>query len=574
MIGLLAPIGAASATPTERTVENECFIRGAYQAFLGRDATDTEQADWVAELAGGAPRTALAEDLANSDEWLGVMVTDLYQQALDRDPDANGRAHWIGQLRGGAMVNQVATLIYGSGEYYNRVGGTPEGFVNSLYQRILVRPADAAGRNYWIGQIEARGRGGVAAEFFASRESRTDRVWMLFQRLLGRTPDAAGRQYWVEQLLTVNDVRLAVHLASSSEFFNRSQQTCGDPIEVATEALPEATVGVAYQATLEAIGGTGEYTWEADGLPEGLSLSGDQISGTPTTAGEATVTVTVTDGFQTVDRTLGLTVQDVPAEVRIFMTSLPPASTNQPYEADLVAFGGTGDYTWDAEGLLPGLAVDGDQITGTPTGGGNVEVTLTVDDGETTDSVVLVLDGRLAPEVQIDPFGSIPANQLVSREISGRFGTPPYTFSATGLPPGVTMGAASWHDGPHGYPQAAGLYNMTFTVTDALGRTGTLTRSWRIHPELIILNDSLPRATVGEPYAVTLEATGGTGTYSWSALPVQSGGPTLPPGFSISGDQLVGTPTAGGVGTHQVRIRVMSGGGNGITKILPLVIER
>ncbi|MEI5674904.1 MULTISPECIES: ExeM/NucH family extracellular endonuclease [unclassified Nocardioides] len=42
-------------------------------------------------------------------------------------------------------------------------------------------------------------------------------------------------------------------------------------------------------------GGTAPLTWEATGLPAGLSLDGDRITGTATATGTATVTLTVTD---------------------------------------------------------------------------------------------------------------------------------------------------------------------------------------------------------------------------------------------------------------------------------------
>lgn len=73
-----------------------------------------------------------------------------------------------------------------------------------------------------------------------------------------------------------------------------------------TPALPPLTVtapgnqiGVLGQEitpiTLSATGGTAPYTWSAAGLPDGVTLTGDTISGSPTTVGTATVTVTAED---------------------------------------------------------------------------------------------------------------------------------------------------------------------------------------------------------------------------------------------------------------------------------------
>jgi hypothetical protein len=63
-----------------------------------------------------------------------------------------------------------------------------------------------------------------------------------------------------------------------------------------TVSLPTGTVGVEYETTLAASGGTSPYTWSVTGsLPPNLSLSGQEISGMPTTAGTVTITLTVTD---------------------------------------------------------------------------------------------------------------------------------------------------------------------------------------------------------------------------------------------------------------------------------------
>lgn len=72
--------------------------------------------------------------------------------------------------------------------------------------------------------------------------------------------------------------------------------TC--PVTVTTTSLPAADTGQPYDAVLTATGGTGPLTWSVAGgsLPSGLSLSGQgEISGTPTTAGDSSVTVQATD---------------------------------------------------------------------------------------------------------------------------------------------------------------------------------------------------------------------------------------------------------------------------------------
>jgi sugar lactone lactonase YvrE len=74
------------------------------------------------------------------------------------------------------------------------------------------------------------------------------------------------------------------------------------PLEVTTTWIPPATVGQTYQQQVAASGGVPPYRWSGSGLPEGLGLTvtSGTISGTPTTPGDANLTVEATDAVGTV----------------------------------------------------------------------------------------------------------------------------------------------------------------------------------------------------------------------------------------------------------------------------------
>ncbi|XVV06891.1 S8 family peptidase [Actinosynnema sp. CA-248983] len=65
----------------------------------------------------------------------------------------------------------------------------------------------------------------------------------------------------------------------------------------------------------------------------------------------------------------------------------------------------------------------------------------------------------------------------VNLTVTASGGTPPYTFSFTGLPAGLT-GASNGT--VSGTPTTAGTYNVTVTVTDSASRTGSATFTWTI----------------------------------------------------------------------------------------------
>jgi Protein kinase domain/PASTA domain len=85
------------------------------------------------------------------------------------------------------------------------------------------------------------------------------------------------------------------------------------PLRIKTRGLPSATVGVPWSATLIATGGESHYTWSLGDHPAWVTLDGDTLSGTPSAAGEVTVTAIVADNADGhASKAFTLTVNPVP----------------------------------------------------------------------------------------------------------------------------------------------------------------------------------------------------------------------------------------------------------------------
>ncbi|MHB8190004.1 MAG: G1 family glutamic endopeptidase, partial [Ferrimicrobium sp.] len=69
------------------------------------------------------------------------------------------------------------------------------------------------------------------------------------------------------------------------------------PLTITTSSLPNATVLASYSAQLSAAGGNGAYRWSATGLPSGVGIGATDgvIGGSPTSATDASIVVTVAD---------------------------------------------------------------------------------------------------------------------------------------------------------------------------------------------------------------------------------------------------------------------------------------
>lgn len=202
------------------------YVRATSRTFLGRDPAPTELAQHAVAIDAAAMTSAEhTRSLSQSLEWIGLTIDDLYRRALGRTADDAGRRYWRDLVVGGMRITDVGALFYGSDEFHASNGGTDEGFVDGLYRELLHRAPEAAGAAHWQDQLRSGiSRVAVAASFYASPESRRDRVTTLYEAVLERAPDSDGLRYWVDALLRLDDVALAAFLAASEEYFHGAQR--------------------------------------------------------------------------------------------------------------------------------------------------------------------------------------------------------------------------------------------------------------------------------------------------------------------------------------------------------------
>lgn len=132
----------------------------------------------------------------------GPYVDLLYQTLLGRPADAAGRAHWVASLAAGARREDVAGRLTASPEANHGHN------VELVYRTALGRGADPAARDFWGARLDAgeplgRVQVGVLASAEAhARAGGTDAGWVdaLYRAALGRGADVAGRDHFVARL--------------------------------------------------------------------------------------------------------------------------------------------------------------------------------------------------------------------------------------------------------------------------------------------------------------------------------------------------------------------------------------
>lgn len=222
----VAASGSSRSAPTPKyaTSTTKYVGSGVWDA-LDRLATTQDYDRWAAKLEKGGTRAEFAADLFRQREWSEGVVFDIYDQVLIREPDAGGLAYWTNKLQSGFRSANLAAALYASNEFYEGAGGTPQAYVDLTYISILQRPADAAGKAFWVSRLEAgQPRSVIARNFWLSTESNARRVGKLYGRFLLRNPDPAARTSWSKRLITEDDKVLAAALVASDEYYRWSQR--------------------------------------------------------------------------------------------------------------------------------------------------------------------------------------------------------------------------------------------------------------------------------------------------------------------------------------------------------------
>lgn len=292
------------------------------------------------------------------------------------------------------------------------------------------------------------------------------------------------------------------------------------PFAVAVPASQNSTVGVAVSLPLTITGGSGSLTWTGGAsLPAGLTLStAGIITGAPTGAATTSVTLTATDTkalastnpnvFASQTFTFTWTVFARPTVgspgnqvlTTGMQTTFQLATTCPNAPCSYAVLNAPAGISINASGLVTVA------ITGVAQTFGNVTLTVTDKAGAVVSTAPFTLTVNAAPSFTDPGTITTPAGTATSVNFAGQVtgGTGPLTFSATGLPAGLSMSAAGVVTGtPTGSGTTTGV---VLTVRDANGVADTTAAfSWVV--------GGPPSA----PLNVKVVNGDGTTTVSWTA---------------------------------------------------------
>ncbi len=260
---------------------------------------------------------------------------------------------------------------------------------------------------------------------------------------------------------------------------------------ITSAATATATLGQAYTYTITAI--NAPTSFGATNLPAGLSLNPATgvISGTPTTPGSTTITLSASVAGVTGNQTLTLTVKrQVPV---ITSAATVTATVRQAFNYAITAT--NEPTTFGSVGLPTGLSLNPTTgvISGTPTTPGSTTITLSAsNDGGTGNQTLTLTVKRQIPVITSALTVLATPHQPFTYTITAI--NEPASFGASDLPAGLSLNPATGMIS--GTPTIPSTTTIIISASND-GGTGNQTLTLYIHTPLHALQAYLKASTTG-----------------------------------------------------------------------------
>ncbi len=206
--------------------KNNGFVHRVTRDLLFRFETAPNVALYGSQIGTGTiTRAQFVHGLMDTDEYRGLDVDRAFTRFLRRSVDPGGRTYWINSIKGGKELWRFRAQLFGSNEYFTKAGGTNGAYLDHVYQDVLGRVPDAAGRAYWVAKLDGGAdRGSVALQFINTSEFRHVVIDDQFLRFLDRKATPSEVTTWTTTLATspTGEQDLIASLAASTAYFDRT----------------------------------------------------------------------------------------------------------------------------------------------------------------------------------------------------------------------------------------------------------------------------------------------------------------------------------------------------------------
>jgi hypothetical protein len=156
---LTSGLQGAGSDYTDLQVEG-AWLKAVYRDVLKREASQADLVFWLRNMEAGVTMQQVAYSVVQSAERYDRLVKDYFRRYLHRaaDPSSQSIAGFVNQLVNGVRRETVIASLLASEEYFNFVGRTRAGFVNTIWADVLGpgRTPDPTSFNFWSNQANVR----------------------------------------------------------------------------------------------------------------------------------------------------------------------------------------------------------------------------------------------------------------------------------------------------------------------------------------------------------------------------------------------------------------------------------
>jgi hypothetical protein len=338
--------------------------------------------------------------------------------------------------------------------------------------------------------------------------------------------------------------------------------TIAGPLSIGGTCPSQPTVtGAPFSLQLTATGGVAPYKWTFSAGPLTPSSTTDStitLSGTPTTAGNFTITATLQDSAGSTSATFTCVIRVV-APLSITGPACPVTQIQgRSVSIPVSGSGGTGNFSWTLTGpaflSLTSSTGTTTSVTGVSNDTGTFPFTVNLaDDAKTPLTAPFSCSVQIVPKLTLQPtnFPDGFVNQAyppTTVNVIGGLQPLIFRISNGSLPPGLAIDSATGT--VSGTLTQAGTFPFTVTVTDSGTGDGRqlATADYQIRVVALLQNTTacpLPTGRELQPYNAPLTATGGTGQFTFSLVGINIGQAPpslLPPGLVLNNNAISGTP--------------------------------
>lgn len=203
------------------------WVDAVYRNYLSREPDEGGRNFFINRtldlFANVRANTALVFN--SSDEYRANRISSFYTAYLGRAASTSDIAFWIAQYKGGATDEQVQGQIAATDEAFAKAGGTNAAWLNAFYKQVLQRDR-GQNETFYLNLLNngQANRLTVAFSILTTQEYRNVVVRSIYSSYLGRTSSSSEEAFWSSFLGSNRQETVLAVILGSTEYYNRTHQ--------------------------------------------------------------------------------------------------------------------------------------------------------------------------------------------------------------------------------------------------------------------------------------------------------------------------------------------------------------